>query len=311
MAHPLTALLVAQAGDEPALPLDEGLSPAVETLRALYDAIVGRLPLLGISLVVLLIGLLLVRVAGGVAHRAMARRRADRVAVGLVTQLVKVLAVVGVALLALTIAGVPVGPALAGLGLAGLALAFALQSILENFVAGLILLMRKPFRVGEAIRTVDFEGTVQDLDLRVTKLLTYDGELVLIPNVDVYSHPLTNLTRLGKRRTRVTVGIDYRDDHDAAREVIREAVASAEGVLADPAVQVFLTELGDSSVDFEVRYWTLPDILSVRSTQDRVLSAAKRAIEEAGMTIPWPIRTLVVDGPVPVERQEPGSSAAK
>lgn len=276
----------------------DGLEPAVETARALYELIVGSLPLIGIALIVGAVGLLAAKVLTSVVARGLTRTHADRAAIGLITQLVRFLAIVAALLLALTIAGVPVGPALAGLGLVGLALAFALQSILENFVAGLILLLRKPFRAGDQIRTQDFEGTVESLDLRVTTLVTHDGETVLVPNVDVYSNPLTNLTRRGTRRTRVTIGIDYRDDHDAAREVIRAAVTGAEGVLATPAPQIFLLELGESSVDFEVRYWTLPDILSVRTTQDRVLSAAKRAVEDAGMTIPWPIRTLVLDGPV-------------
>ena len=85
--------------------------------------------------------------------------------------------------------------------------------------------------------------------------------------------------------------------------MISTAVTSVDGVLSDPAPEVLLTELGESSVDFELRYWTLPDIRSVRFTQDAVLSAAKRGIEDAGMTIPWPIRTLVVDGPVSLERR--------
>jgi small conductance mechanosensitive channel len=288
----------------------EGLEPALDTLRQLYELLVASLPLIGIGFLVLLGGLVLARLFASGVNRALQRTHADRAAVGLLTQLARLAAIVAAVLLAMNVAGLEVGPLLAGLGLAGLALAFALQSILENFVAGLILLIRKPFRAGDQIRSLDFEGTVRDLDLRVTRLETYDGEMVLIPNVDVYTNPLTNLTRSGKRRTRVTIGIDYRDDHDAAREVIRGAVAAVEGVLPDPAVQVFLTELGDSSVDFEVRYWTLPDILSVRSTQDRVLSAAKRAIEEAGMSIPWPMRTLVVDGPVALSREADPDGAA-
>ena len=90
---------------------------------------------------------------------------------------------------------------------------------------------------------------------------------------------------------------------DAAREVIRTAVTEVEGVLPTPAPQVLLVELGDSSVNFEVRYWTAPDIASVMAAQDRVLSAAKRAIETAGMTIPWPIRTLVLDDAVRVRAE--------
>jgi small conductance mechanosensitive channel len=281
--------------------VEEGLNPALEKIEQLYDGFLAGLPLLAIALVVGVVGLVVALALASTAQRALVRRADDSAAAGLLARLVRIGAVVGVILLVLAILGVEIAPALAGLGIAGFGLAFALQGILENLFAGIILLIRKPFRAGDQIRTNDFEGTVADLDLRVTKLVDYDGELILIPNVQVYTAPLINLTRRGKRRTRVVVGVDYRDDHDDAREVIRSAVAAVDGVLDDPPVEILLCELGESSVNFEVRYWTLPDIGSVRQTQDRVLAAAKRGIQDAGMTIPWPIRTLVLDTPVRLE----------
>jgi small conductance mechanosensitive channel len=198
-------------------------------------------------------------------------------------------------LLALSISGVPVGAALAGLGLAGLAIAFAVQSILENFVAGILLIIRKPIVHGEQVIIGDWEGTVEDIDLRVTRLIDYDGELVIIPNGEVFKSTLINLTRRGTRRSRVIVGIDYRNDHDAAGPLLEAAAASVPAVLPAPAPQARCVELGDSSVDFEVRYWTAPDIATVVDARDAVLRAVKSALEEAGMTIPWPIRTLARD----------------
>jgi small conductance mechanosensitive channel len=282
----------------------DALEPAADTLRRLYETVVAHLPLVGLGVVILLVGLVLARLVASGVGRGLQRTHADRAAIGLLTQLAKLAVVVAAVLVAADIAGLEVGPVLAGLGLAGLALAFALQSILENVVAGVILLIRKPFRAGDEIRSADFAGTVVDVDLRVTKITSFDGELVLIPNIDVYSNPVVNVTRRGTRRTQVVVGIDYRDDHDRAREVLRGAVEAVEGVRPDPPVQVLLTELGDSSVDFEIAYWTAPDNRTVRLTRDRVLSAAKRAVEEAGLTIPWPIRTLIVDGPVPLQRAD-------
>ena len=286
--------------------IDETLEPTLDTVEGLYEGFLRNLPLIGIALALTVIGIVVAFTAAGIVRRGLERTKADPVAVDFTVRILRILGILAALLIGFSIAGVEVGPALAGIGLAGLAVAFAVQSILENFIAGIILLIRRPFRAGDQIRTGDFEGTVQDIDLRVTRLIDYDGVLVLIPNVDVYTNPVINLTRRGKRRTVVTVGVDYRDDHDAAREVIPAAISAVEGVLDDPAPEVLLTGLGESSVDFEIRYWTLPDIRSVRHTQDRVLAAAKRGIEQAGMTIPWPIRTLVVDGPVAV--QEPSAS---
>ncbi len=282
------------------------LDPTVETMRGLYAGFLANLPLIGIALLLGIVGVAVAFLLTKAAGHGLERTKADPVAIYFTVRILRILGVLGALLIALSVAGVEVGPALAGLGLAGLAVALSVQAILENFIAGVILLIRRPFRAGDQIRTREageFEGTVQDIDLRVTRIVGYDGVLVLVPNVTVYTYPVINLTRRGKRRTTVTIGVDYRDDHDAAREVIRDAVVGTEGVLEDPAPEVLLTEFAESSVNFEVRYWSLPDIRSVRHTQDRVLAAAKRAIGDAGMTIPWPIRTLVVDGAVPIERR--------
>jgi small conductance mechanosensitive channel len=282
-----TQVEVRSAGD-----LLDVLRVAVEQLAAGF---VARLPVIGLALVILVLGLVATRYVVHGVQRGMRRGRIDESVQQLVVMVLRVGLVIGVVLFSLSVAGVSVGAALAGLGLAGLALAFALQSILENFVAGLLILIRKPFRRGDQIVTGDFEGTVQDIDLRVTRLVDYDGELLLVPNATVFTEPLVNLTRRGSRRTRVTIGIDYRDDHDAAGPLLVETVAGVDGVLAHPPPEALVTELGESSVDLEVRYWTSPDIRSVRHTQDRVLRACKSAIEDAGMTIPWPIRTLAPD----------------
>lgn len=266
-----------------------------EALTQLAAGFVAWLPLFGLGLLVLIVALIASRYTVRGVERGMRRGRVDETVQRLVSMLLHVSLVIASVLVALSIAGIRVGAVLAGLGLAGLALAFALQSILENFVAGILILIRKPFRRGDQIISGEFEGTVEDIDLRVTRLIDYDGELVLIPNATVFTETLINLTKRGKRRTRVTIGIDYRDDHDAAGALLREATAAVEGVLAEPAPNAWVVELGDSSVDFEVNYWTLPDIRSVRSTQDRVLRACKSAVEAAGMTIPWPIRTLAPD----------------
>jgi small conductance mechanosensitive channel len=265
---------------------------------AMEDLVTGflvRVPLFVLAALILVVALVAIRFVLVLAARVLDRERIEHSVQRLIVIVLRAGLVTGAVLLALSIAGVQVGAALAAIGLAGLALAFALQNILENFVAGLLILMRKPFLRGEQIETNDHAGTVEDVDLRVTRIRDFDGELVLIPNADVFTHPIVNLTRFGKRRTRVIVGIDYRDDHDAAREVLLAAVRDAPGVLLQPAPEVLVTELGDHSVDFEVAYWSAPDMMSVRAARDTVLRACKSAVEEAGMSIPWPIRTLAAD----------------
>lgn len=267
----------------------------LEAVGELGGAFVDQLPLIVLGVVVFVVGLGVVRLAQRLVDRATGGGRFDVAVARLIQTLSRVVLVTIVLLLALDVAGFNVGSALAALGIAGLAIAFAVQSILENFIAGLLLLIRRPFRPGDQVKLGDFEGTVEDVNLRVTRIVDYDGEVVLLPNSTVFAEAITNRTKRGRRRTTVMVGVDYRDDHDAAREVLRDAVAAVGGVLPEPQVLVQLTEFGDSSVDFAVRYWTLPEQAEVLRVQDLVLAAAKSGLEDAGMTIPWPIRTLVVD----------------
>jgi small conductance mechanosensitive channel len=264
--------------------------------RSFGTAVVDHLPRVVTGIVVAMLAVALVLLLAKAVERALGRTRADHLAVVMLSRIVRLIGVVGSVLLGLAISGVAVGSVLAGLAVIGVAVGLAMQGTLENFITGIILMVRKPFSAGDQVRSGEYEGTIDAVDLRVTRMIDYDGELVLIPNREVYNNPLVNLTRRGKRRTVVMVGVDYRDDHDHARAVISLAVREVEGVLDHPESEVLLTELGESSVNFEVRYWTRPDIRTVQRTQDRVLAAVKRAIQDAGLTIPWPIRTLVPDG---------------
>ena len=281
--------------EAPATPT-EAMDVVLAKLVELWTALLESLPILILGLIIFTLALVAALWVARTVTRGIRHSSMDRSVAGLLSRLLRLALIVVAVMFALSVMGISVGSVLGLLAVAGLAVGLAVQHILENFIAGIILLIRKPIRAGDQIISGDFEGTVEDIDFRVTRLLTYAGTVVLIPNGDVYSSPLINLTTRGKRRTTVTVGVDYRDDHDRAREVLAEALREVEGVLEDPPSEVLLTELAESSVNFELRYWTAPDIRSVRHTQDSVLGAAKSAIEGAGMTIPWPIRTLVVDG---------------
>ena len=264
--------------------------------RSFGAAVADHLPRVITGVVVGAIGLLLAFLLAKTVERALGRTRADHLAVVMLSRIVRLVGMIGAVLVGLATAGVAVGSVLAGLAVIGVAIGLAVQGTLENFIAGIIMMVRKPFSAGDQVRSGEFEGTIDAVDLRLTRLIDYDGELVLIPNRDVYNNTLINLTRRGKRRTVVMVGVDYRDDHDDARAIILDAVRAVEGVLDHPEPEVLLTELGESSVNFEVRYWTRPDIRTVQRTQDRVLASVKRGIQDAGLTIPWPIRTLIPDG---------------
>lgn len=195
--------------------------------------------------------------------------------------------------------GVSIAPLLGALGLIGLALAFAFQDILENFIAGILMSLRRPFNEGDQIKTGDIEGTVHDITLRSVTLRAYNGERIYVPNAMVWKSPIVNHTELGSRRTTLMVGVAYDTNLDEAQHLFEEAMAGVDGVLADPAPRAFVEQFGDSSIDFALRFWHEPQTSVEWAVRDDVARTVKRRLDAAGIEIPFPQRVLHgVQGPL-------------
>ena len=162
---------------------------------------------------------------------------------------------------------------LGSLGFFSIAVGFAFRDILENLLAGLLLLFRAPFRVGDEVDVEGTRGSVVEINLRETVLRTYDGRQVLIPNSTVYKNPIVVQTGFGAIRSEALVGVAYDTDLSTARAVALEAVQGLPSVLAQPAPLVLVGELGPSTVQLQVLFWTEPQQALVRRAQDEVLSA--------------------------------------
>jgi len=207
--------------------------------------------------------------------------------------------------------GIAVAPILGALGIVGIALAFALQDVLANFVAGILLQLRRPFSAGDEILSTDHEGTVLQVDARTVTIRTPDGETVRIPSAEVLKHPIVNHTQLGRRRTTVEVGVAYGTNLDRAAEVALKAASTTAGVLGWPAPEVVVHNFGDSSVDLAVRYWHAPSIAAQWSTRDLVARAIDRGFREGGIEIPFPQRVVhTTMSPAEAEPTRPSDQAA-
>lgn len=191
------------------------------------------------------------------------------------------------------------------LGFGGVAVGFAFKDIFQNFLAGLLLLFRQPFRLGDQIRSGDLEGTVEDINLRTTVLKTYDGERVLIPNSDVFTQPILVRTAYGKRRSHFVVGIGYPDDIEQAKQAITAAIEELPGVLDEPAPWVRTIELSDSSVNLQVYYWTKAEQAEVVKAADAVATAIKHALDQAGIDMPYPVRRVLLSDGTTVTAGQP------
>jgi small-conductance mechanosensitive channel len=223
---------------------------------------------------------------------ALDRGDADRRVGRLTGRFLGLVVVVVGAIYALGVAGVRIGPLLGALGVGGVALAFAAQDILQNLVAGILLQIRRPFKVGEQIGSGDFEGTVDDVNLRTVELTTYDGLTVYLPNAEVLRTPIVNYTRTPYSRTSLTVGVAYDTDLTHAQAVLHDGCGAASGVQQHPPPEVWVEEFAESSINFAVRYWHAADIASRWRVRSAVAVAIKTALDEAGIRIPFPQRTL-------------------
>ena len=261
----------------------------------LVTQVIAFVPKLVAALVLLVIFWVLARVLGRVLRRLMAQAGMEDALIGLLVDNILYYAVMIVGLvMAAAQLGIRVGAALAGLGVVGLALAFAAQDSVANVISGIIIFWDKPFVVGDWIKVEEQFGRVNNITLRSTRIRTPRNTYVVIPNKSIIDAVLENLSQHGELRVDVPVGIAYKEDIRAARRVLLEAVSKIETVKNEPAPDVVVQELGDSSVNLKVRVW-IDAAKDRQGTYYKAIEAAKLALDEAGIEIPFPHLQLFVD----------------
>ncbi|MBK5283847.1 MAG: mechanosensitive ion channel [Bacteroidia bacterium] len=182
---------------------------------------------------------------------------------------------------------------LAGAGIIGLALAFAFQDIAANFISGIFISFRKPINIDDIVKIKDYMGRVKEINLRDTVLHTFQGQIVIIPNKEVFQNPIENFTLLGKRRFDILVGVSYGDDLEKVKKIALDAVGGIKGLSEDDETTFYYKEFGDSSINFLIRLW----VGSVQQSEWRrvgseAIICIKNAFDENNIMIPFPIRTL-------------------
>lgn len=274
--------------------VDVSVATVRETIDNLIDGFMDRLPLLVIGAVFFVIFYMLASFARRVIRSQTKGKNSENV--GRVLGRVAQWSLIFVGLLAcVAIVAPSVTPAklLTSLGVGGVAIGFAFKDILQNFMAGLLILLREPFKIGDQIVSGDFEGTVTNIETRATTIKTYDGRLVVIPNSQIYTNPVVVNTAFENQRTQYDIGIGYGDDLREAKRVILNAMRSVEGVLTDPAPDVLVVELAGSTVNLRARWWTAADRATVVNVGSDVIAAIKEALDEAQIDMPYPTQVLL------------------
>lgn len=180
------------------------------------------------------------------------------------------------------------------LGISGVAIGFAFRDILQNFLAGILILLTEPFQLGDQIVYKDFEGTVENIQTRATTIKTYDGRRIVIPNSELFTNSVTVNTAFDNRRLEYDVGIGYGDDIDRAKELILEAIRETDTVLRDPAPDALVMELAPSTVNIRARWWIHPPHRAdALDSIDKVLTAIKKKLTANGIDLPFPTQQIL------------------
>ena len=183
---------------------------------------------------------------------------------------------------------------LAGLGIAGFTLGFALQDVAKNFIAGLLILLQRPFEIGDMVTVSGFTGTILDISLRTTDMRTADGLFVTIPNGDVFVSSITNYSQAPQRRIEISVGVGYDADPSQVERVALDAIQTVPGLLADPAPSVIYNNLGDSAVQISIYYWIDASTTEYLRAKDEGVKRIMAAFDQHGIDMPFPTMAVVL-----------------
>lgn len=285
-------------------------SPALEELHALVEKMVQAAPFIGFGLIVLLLSWFASRFTSYYTRRLLRHRIGNNLLREVTTKtcsilvfllgLYLVLRVSGLTRLAVTILG--------GTGVAGLIIGIAFRDIMENFLASILLSMQQPFHIGDAIEVAGHKGLVQQVTMRGTVLMDFEGNHIQIPNATIYKAVIRNYTANPKRRSDFIIGIGYEEAITQVQEVARQVLISHSAVLDDPEPLVLVENLGAATVNLRLYFWFDGVVHDERKVRSALIRLVKRAFQQAGISMPDDAREVVFPAGVPIrmlEQQRP------
>lgn len=262
----------------------------METVTQLKDMAVIWLATNGtkllVALLIIFIGRLIAKKMANAFQGTLTRKNVDLVLAAFLRGLVFWVLLVAVLLVAADYMGLDITSFLAIVGTMGLAVGLAIKDNISNFANGVVLILTRPFTIGDYVEIAGVAGTVKDVSLSVTVLATPDNQKIIVPNAQILGSVIVNVTANDTRRIDLVVGIGYDDDIDTARNTLEEVLRAEEGVLETPAPVVAVLEMADSSVNFAVRPWcATSEYWNVRF---RLTENIKKALDNASISIPYP-----------------------
>lgn len=254
------------------------------------DKIIDFLPSFLSAIFVLIFGLWFIKILVNYIRRIFHKREYDKTLENFATSLISVGLKILLIIIVITQLGIETTSLVAVIGAAGLAIGLALQGSLANFAGGVLIIVLKPFRVGDWIEAKGVSGSVKETSLFYTKLVTFGNQLAVIPNGQLTNDNIINYTVEGKRRDAITIGISYESNVKLAKEILLNLMMEQENIMKDPAPVVVVTEFADSSVNLSLRFFALNDFFW--DCHWFTIEEAKTRLEAAGISIPFPQRDV-------------------
>jgi small conductance mechanosensitive channel len=242
------------------------------------------------AIAILIFGLWTAKIVKKLINKLLTKRNVDGVIVSFVANLTYAAVIVFIVIATLAQVGIQTTSFVAVIGAAGLAIGLALQGVLGNFAAGFLLIIFRPFKSGQFIIASGIMGTVEEIQLLYTRLKTPDNIKVVVPNGKLLADTITNYSLNDTRRAEWKIGVGYNDDLKKTREILQELIGNEKRILKDPAPQIYVTELGDSSVNFTVWAWTKSGDWWATFTD--MIEKIKNRFDEEGINIPFPQRDV-------------------
>jgi len=264
----------------------------LDSLRDLWDGFVARLPSIVTGLVVILVFYIVARVVRYLTAKSLKKVKASEHAALITSRIAFIgVMVVGV-MVSLGVMGINAGALVASLGLVSVGIGFALKDVIENFIAGLILIFQRPFVVGDVVCFGDTEGKVEDVRVRDTVIRMFDGRQVFVPNAKIFSSSVINNDRNRSRRLDFEVSVAYAEDAPTAMAVARDTLVGISDILDEPPPLVVAEELGESSVVLKVYFWIDPIRVNFLVVRSAAIAAVKQGLQKADIEIPFPVLTV-------------------
>ncbi len=265
-----------------------------ERLNSVFDSFVQQLPAVIIGIAIFTVFILIASLFRRVVRRIVKVRNKDNLGIVLGRVIQWIVLFLGLLVtLATILPSITAGKVISALGIGGVAIGFAFKDILQNFLAGILILIKEPFKLGDQIVYKNFEGTVTNVETRATYIRTYSGTQIIIPNGEIYTNPITVNTAEESIRSEYTIGIGYEDDIDEAIDIIIETIKNTDGVAVEPTPDVIVTSLSESYIGLTARWWSPSKRFDTNLTFSKVLKNVKLALDKANIDMPFPTQTIL------------------